>query len=401
MESRGLRKGQRRRIYLLTHSIDERGGIQRSVATLANGLARRHEVEIISVYRHRDRPPLDLDARVRLTYLLDRRSSSGQGSGRTHGLERRLDQQPARLVGGLSEKGWSLLTELRLLLKLKTLRPGIMISNRPILHMFAGRYAPSRVRVLALEHGTLESRGEGKQTGLRKYGSGLAALVTVNDEDRNAYARHLQGIVSRVRAIPNAVPDLSLPPEDGQRQPVITAAGTLLPRKGFDRLIRAFGRVAEEHPGWALHIYGRGRERQQLRRLIQELGLADKVSLMGFTDDIGRVLARSSIVAVSSRRESFGLVIVEAMSCGVPVVSFDCPNGPRQIITHGQDGFLVPDGDLEAFSCSLLRLVEDEHLRSSMGVAARSNVRRFMVERVIDEWEMLFDEVTQSPATSS
>ncbi|HET7329007.1 MAG TPA: glycosyltransferase family 4 protein [Nocardioidaceae bacterium] len=384
-----------RRIYLLLASIDDHGGVQRSVTTLANGLADRHRVEVISVSRSRARPPLELDSRVRVSYLVDRRGADGAVRGTVlRPLSRWLDRRRPRLVNPAADnRSYSLLSELRIIRKLVTLRPGILVTNRPSLHVAGARYAPRRVPVVAFEHGALVSRGRIKRARMRRYGDRLAAVVTLNETDREANAELLDGIVARVSMIPNAVSHIPAAAAELTRQPVIVSAGTLLRRKGFDRLLRAWAAVCDQHPDWQLHIYGRGRERRRLEQLVTRLGVQEQARLRGYSRDLGDVIARSSILAVTSRYEAFGMTIVEAMAQGVPVVSFDCPNGPRNIIRHGHDGLLVPNGDVRAFSAELTRLIEDEALRRTMGQAARQNVRRFDIERVIDQWDALFDEV--------
>ncbi len=170
---------------------------------------------------------------------------------------------------------------------------------------------------------------------------------------------------------------------------MVVAAGRLNTQKGFDRLIPAFAAVARAHPDWQLRIFGSGPERPELRRLIVQHGLWDNVFLMGRARNLGKQLERASVFALSSRFEGFGMVLVEAMSHGVPVVSFDCPRGPGEIVSPGVDGLLVPEGDVVGLGQALLELVSDAERRHRFGAAAAENARRFGVGAVAERWEDL------------
>src|SRR6476659_8972473 len=144
----------------------------------------------------------------------------------------------------------------------------------------------------------------------------------------------------RGRVVPNPVlapPPSTVAPDD---PPVLVALGRLVPQKGFDMLLEAFAPVAARHPGWRLEVWGEGPDRAQLESRRDALGLGGRVRFPGVTPHADELLRRASIFVLSSRREGFPMVLGEAMANGVASISFDCPSGPRELITDGVDGLL-------------------------------------------------------------
>jgi glycosyltransferase involved in cell wall biosynthesis len=207
-----------------------------------------------------------------------------------------------------------------------------------------------------------------------------------------ADSRDYGALLSRVELIANPVSPL-----DGgissQEAQVVVAAGRLNTQKGFDLLVRAWEPVARRRPDWRLEIYGSGPERAALERLIGELGLSDRVALMGRTQALGEAMAAASLFALSSRFEGFGMVLVEAMGKGLPVVSFDCPRGPGDIVTHGEDGLLVAPEDADALAAALLELIEDPERRRRLAAAARRTARRYESRAIAPAWDALLGDL--------
>jgi len=175
----------------------------------------------------------------------------------------------------------------------------------------------------------------------------------------------------------------------------VIAVGRYTYQKGFDLLVEAWRLVAFKHPDWSLHVYGEG-DRTELEQRIKELDLTKSFMVNGRTDSIIEKYLESSIFVLSSRYEGFGMVLTEAMSCGVPPVSFACPSGPRDIITHGVDGLLVENGNIDHLAQNICTLIENEDLRKVMGGNARESVKRFRKEVIMAEWKQLFEELMSS-----
>jgi GalNAc-alpha-(1->4)-GalNAc-alpha-(1->3)-diNAcBac-PP-undecaprenol alpha-1,4-N-acetyl-D-galactosaminyltransferase len=198
----------------------------------------------------------------------------------------------------------------------------------------------------------------------------------------------------RGRVVPNPV----MPPPPGEvvpsEPPVIIAIGRLVPQKGFDTLLNAFARVARSHPDWRLEIWGEGPDRAALEQLRDALGISAQVSLPGRTREPYDVLRRASLFVMSSRREGFPTVLGEAMACGLPVVSFDCPSGPRELIRNGIDGLLIPPNDIGGLAAGIDRLITDRKLANDLASRAPEVVDRFALSTVLEQWDLVFADVT-------
>ncbi len=173
----------------------------------------------------------------------------------------------------------------------------------------------------------------------------------------------------------------------------IIAVGRLAAEKGFDRLITAFSRLHRMHTDWSLTIWGEGSERTSLEQLVRELRLDGRVRLPGVTRSIHQKLLEADLFVLSSCYEGFPNALCEAMACGLPVISFDCPSGPRAIIRNGVDGILVPPGDIDALADAMYLLMTDESLRARLAGNAVKISERFRMERIMGMWE---DVIAQS-----
>ncbi|MCU0290720.1 MAG: glycosyltransferase family 4 protein [Thermoanaerobaculaceae bacterium] len=224
-----------------------------------------------------------------------------------------------------------------------------------------------------------------------------AAGVVVQTAQTAAWARRLVP-ADRVIQVPNPVapPSGSAPGLVLPDRLWMVGVGRLDPQKRFDVLIRAFAALAPRHPAWSLLVLGEGPGRRSLEDLVRERGLAERVWLPGTVQEIGPVLRQCRLFALTSRYEGFPNALCEAMACGLPAVSFDCPTGPAEIIRHGVDGLLVPDGDAAALEGALDRLMGDAMLRETLGTRASEVTARFSAAEILARWEALCVEVAEA-----
>lgn len=363
-------------ISFLIHNSFGFGGTIRTTVNLANALVEQHDVEIVSVYRHRDSPVFPVHPRIGLRHLVDLRKG-------TPGYEGDLPEArrpPAVFPRHETQYPYySSLTDQRIARHLSTLTSDVVVGTRPGLNAhicLQARRGPLRV---GQEHLTFRNHSRPLRLTLRRLYPRLDMLTTTTFADADIYRQEMTLPGVHVEAFPNPVPaPPNTPPVS--RDKAIVAAGRLVPTKRFDLLVRAFHRVHAVHPDWVLRIFGpgvAGGHGVKLRGLIEELGLEGHASLMGAVSPLETEWLKAGLAASASDHESFGMTIVEAMRCGVPVVSTDCPLGPREIITDGVDGRLVPMGDEEALARSLLELIDGDELRRRMADAALASSARY------------------------
>ncbi|GAA2343560.1 glycosyltransferase family 4 protein [Streptomyces caniferus] len=375
------------KITLLLHNAYAIGGTVRTTFNLAAALADRHDVEIVSMLRHREVPRFTVDPRVRLVPLVDTRVGSEDMADPLFG-------EPAQDFP-LAEKRhhqYSRLVDVRAAEFLRTSDADVLIGTRPGINVYLARFGPRRALRIAQEHLRHDAHSKRLRAELARHYRTLDALVTTTDADAAVYGARMPLPGVRVLAVPNIVPAPAGPPSEGTAK-VIAAAGRLVRGKRFDLLIEAFSAVSAKHPDWRLRIHGGGTERARLQELIDGLGLGERAELTGPRSPIEAEFAKASIVASASDAESFGMTLVEAMRCGVPVVSTDCPLGPAEIIHDGTDGLLVPRGDGRALSGALLRLIEDPQLRHTMAEAALESSHRYDPEPIAERYALLFQEL--------
>lgn len=216
------------------------------------------------------------------------------------------------------------------------------------------------------------------------------AFVVLTQEDKILWKRskHLYVIPNMLSFNPNRQSNLT--------NKTVIAVGRLDAQKNFDRLIHIWHKVCQKNNEWHLAIYGQGSDKKKLENLILKLNLQKNVSINEPTKEIVNKYLDSSILAMSSTYEGFGMVLTEAMACGLPTIAFSCKCGPKDIITNGIDGFCINDNNEDEYASKLLLIMEDVNLRKNMGIKAKQKSLNYSPNIIMNKWITLFQEITNN-----
>lgn len=240
----------------------------------------------------------------------------------------------------------------------------------------------SHASVVLGDHGKGVSFTKKVQHQLKQFlGKAFSKIILLTQGNKKEWA------LNNLVIIPNPLPFQTTDISKLQNKKII-AVGSYSYNKGYDLLLKIWARIEKNFPEWQLNIYGRGTN-ENLQLEAEQLHLKN----IHFHDPVPNIQNQymvSSIFVLPSRSEGFGMVLIEAMSCGVPVISFDCPNGPKDIITNGEDGFLIENGNIEEFAAQLEILIADFDLRQEMGSTAKQNSKNYEARVIVKQWDELF-----------
>ncbi len=349
---------------IFIQNISYKGGTERMAVSLANELVDRgHAVSIVSL-----EPALHsfflLREGVKL-YSLNIASSK------------------------LKWRYFSAVKRLRAILK--NIQADVVIDVDTMLSLVSlSAVKPLKTKVISWEHYNYFTKSESKA---RVWGRKCAAkkayaVVTLTEEDAGYFAQNCR-CNAKIVAIPNFMVQLPEQPSPLSEN-IVLAIGHLTHRKGFDMLIKAWALAKKEDTlSWKLHIVGDGEEKQNLQSQARNLGLENEIVFLPPTDDIASHYFSASIFVMSSRAEGLPMVLIEAKSYGLPIVSFACCTGPADIVKDGVDGFLVEPEDIVSLKGKLLTVMNSKDLMVSMSINARADAERFLPKAVMGKWENL------------
>lgn len=355
------------KILMVLNDIFGNGGVERVVATNSSFFVENlnYKVDICSLFRRGKKLNYYINDKVKLfDFKKLECSKMKRNIYLMKSLERLIVEEEYDIVIGCS----SFIIFLLLFLKLKRC------------------LKLKKIKIISWEHSQYNNV-DNKSKILRKFFyKFLDGIVTLTKADEELFRKFCK----KTRCIYNINPYKVDKISDLKSKNII-AVGRLEKEKGFETLITTFRKVVEKEKDWKLNIFGEGSQRNKLEKLINDLELKNKVKLEGFSPSIGEKYLSSSIFVMTSLSESFGMVLIEAMSFGVPCISFDCDSGPREIIINNSNGYLIKLGDVEALSEKILFLISNFEERERVRNEAIKNIDRYSKERILKEWKEYFE----------
>lgn len=357
------------------------GGIEKSIAALANMLVDKYEVEIACTYKLFEKSVFEVDNRVKIIYLTDVKPN------RDKIREAKRKKNIFKLVKELAYAAKVLrLRKSTMVNYIKNCDSDVVIATRDIFDEWLGQYGKEETLKIGWEHNHYHNDFK-YAANITRSNKNLDYLVLVSDSLRKYYAKELMKSKCKVVYIPNVIDGIpeKLAPLEEKR---LISVGRLSPEKGFIDLLRMFNILHKDYPDWRLEIIGDGVEKERLAKYIKDHELDEVVTLHGFRDKeyIDKLLHKSSIYLLTSYTESFGIVLIEAMSHGVPCIAFNSAEGARELIQSGKNGYLIKNRSYSAFLKKVEDLIKKKEERKRIGRVSRKGVKQYTCEVVKEQW---------------
>ncbi len=363
----------------------QHGGIEKQTIALANELCKKYEVEIISTYSMLSCPAYCVDDKIKIKYLIEDKPNREEIKAAI--ADKNILQMMKQAIKAIK----ILYLKKHLMIKqVKNLDCDYVLSTRIEFAEMLSNYAPKNVVTMTQEH--LHDDSEKYVGRAKKAFAGLDYLLVLCDGSRENFSRWLEDNKRiRIVQIPNilsSVPDESSP-LSGCR---LVSVGRLHPVKNFEALIEVFSLVEKRIPEACLTIVGGGEEEGNLKTLVKEKGLEDKVTITGMVsaEEVKDYMLSSDLYVMTSHTECFPMVLLEASSVGLPMIAFDVPVGPRSIIHEGENGFLVEYPNTGLMADKIVHLLESREQLKACGANAKNSAYTYTADKIMPLWQQLF-----------
>ncbi len=360
------------------------GGLEKSVVALANAICSHYQVEIVSTYKLYEESAFHVDSRIQVTYLIDEVKPNGE-----EWKNALRNKRPLSFIKESYKAVYCLfLRKQRTIRAMKEVDADIAISTRCLFNGWLGRYVRKGTKKIAWEH----NHHHGNVKYVKKVVDScknIDQLVLVSDSLRNFYKKEMKKANYKCHCvtIPNILdylPEHVSPLTENR----IISIGRFSREKGFPDLIDVFQKVYEKNPKLRLDLIGDGAQKNMVVDKIYQYHLENVVTVHGFLtkDKINSLLAKSSLYLMTSYTESFGIVLIEAMSFGIPCIAFSSAEGACELIQDGENGYLINDRSIDEMAEKVLKLMKDYNKRRELGKNARKTSEHYTVDIVKEMW---------------
>ena len=357
------------------------GGIEKSIAALANMLCSRYEVEIACTYKLFEQSVFPIDERVKIRYLTDVKPNKTE-------LKEAISKK--NIVRIFKELFYAVkvlaLRKKTMIQYIKNCESSVIIATRDIFDEWLGDYGKDGVLKIGWEHNHYHNNFK-YAANITRSNKKLDYLVLVSESLRKFYKKELLRFKCSCVYIPNVIESIPKSSSSLTNKRLISI-GRLSPEKGFMDLLKMYAILHKDYPDWKLDIIGDGVEKENMLNFIKDYNLEDSVTLHGFRDKeyIDKMLHKSSIYLLTSFTESFGIVLIEAMSHGLPCVAFNSAEGARELISSGRNGYLIKNRSYSAFLKKVEDLINNIDERKKIGKISKQEVKQYTCEVVSKQW---------------
>lgn len=366
------------------------GGVEKAIVSLANSLAKtqKYDIEIVSIYKLYEKPAFDINEEVKVTYLLPSRLNPNRKEWKEALHNLKLIQ-----LGKESLKSLNILYKRRknMVNYIKNTKADVIISTRVFLNELLSEYGRDDTLKIGWEHNHYHDDMK-YATDVIRSAKNLDYFVLVSNGLQKFYHKKMRSYKCKCVYIPNAIESIPKTKSPLTSEHLISV-GRLSKEKGYLDLLKIYLDLKNKKCRWHLDVVGDGSERKKLEDFIKNNNLENDVTLHGFKNskEIEKLMQKSSIYVMTSYTESFGIVLLEAMSNGLPCIAFDSAEGAKEVITSGRDGYLIKHRNFKAMEKKILDLTKDIETRKELGKNGRRKVKGYISDNICSSWEKIIE----------
>lgn len=368
---------------LLLHM--QHGGIEKQTITFANELSKKYNVKIISTYTMKKQPAYNVNSNIKIEYLIDDKPN------RNEFKDAIKSKNPLKIIKEAIKAIKILYLKKHLMIKaIKKINTDFVLSTRIEFADMLSKYATKSVITMTQEHLHNDSKKYIKK--VKKSFKNLDYLIVLGPGSKENYSNWLKDNTKiKIVEIPNILEKIPVRSSnlDGNQ---LISVGRLHPVKDFKTLILVFEKVIERIPSATLKIIGGGDEYNNLNNLIKKLNLENNIEITGMLDkeQVEENMLNSDLYVMTSLTECFPMVLLEAASCGLPLIAFDVPVGPRAIISNGVNGYLINNRNIEEMADKIIELLENRTELKRIGMNSKQLSNNYIPEKIMDKWNEIF-----------